>query len=109
MDARAAYSLLRELHLGNTSRNRAFLRFSEPAAARVLAGYRRLKSLVTELGRPGVEVRILERPSGEPAVEVLARRLLYHRVVLLSAWELRFLRDEMGFSTRPADSTDPVA
>lgn len=96
MDSVAALSLLRELHQGKTSRNRAFYRFTDPSAGRVLAGYRTLRGLVADLHRPGIEARVLERPGADPVVELFARCLRYHRAVRLAPWELRFLLEEMG-------------
>jgi hypothetical protein len=98
--------LLRKLHLGETSRNRAFQRFADPAERRVLSGYRRVKGLAAELRRPSVRARLIERPHGDPAVELFLRDLRYHGVVLLTPWEWRFLREEMATFGLSADSGD---
>lgn len=88
--------LLRDLFAGRTSRNRDFERFRDPAARRVLSGYRRLLSLARELAEPGVEASV-ERAGGgvELAVEVRIRGLGYHRLAVLTAWEFALLREEM--------------
>lgn len=101
-----ASHLLSDLHAGLTSRNRDYEGFQEPEARRVLAGYRRLKSLARELRRADVEVRVQRaRQSDEAAVEVRVRGLRYHRLVCLSLQELDFLRTHMGADALPAVSS----
>lgn len=105
-------ALLADLRAGRTSRNRDHERFDEPEARRVLRGYRRLKSLVRELLRPGVEAH-LRRPSRAEgaAVEVVVRSVRYHRLVWLAPWELDFLRAELGaagFLREPVHPMGPM-
>jgi len=92
MDPEERHSLLQDLHCGRTSRNRDLEGFAEPARRRVLSGYRRVKALVRDLRRPGVDVhaRWVENP-GHLAVAVEDTRLRYRRVVLLAPWEAEFL------------------
>ncbi|MEW6486404.1 MAG: hypothetical protein AB1578_00625 [Thermodesulfobacteriota bacterium] len=91
-DRRALFDDL--LH-GRTSRNRELDRFAQPECRSVLRGYRRVKALVRELGRPGVEVQWVGHPEAL-AVAVTHPRLRYRRVVFLSPWEARFLASLPG-------------
>ncbi len=84
--------LLRQLQSGGTSRNREYQRFQLAGPRRVLLGYKRVCSLLRDLGQPGV--RASARWAGEPArldlaVEVPGFR--YRRRALLERWEARFL------------------
>lgn len=88
-DCRALFDDL--LH-GRTSRNRELDRFAQPECRAVLRGYRRVKALLRELGRPGVEARA--RWVAHPEVLKVALThagLRYRRVVFLSSWEVDFL------------------
>lgn len=89
--------LYRRLRRGETSRNRQFERFSHGEGQRVWAGYRRLRSLLADLQRPGARVRA--RWAGNPGglqVAVEAATLRYRRVVRLEPWEVEALRAELG-------------
>ncbi len=102
--------LLRDLHRGLISRNRAFDLFEHPEARRVLGAYRTLRDLVRDLGRPGVRVRTrwVENPGGV-AVAVEAPGLRYRRVAVLPPWAVAFLESEMGPRTvlRPPPRPSP--
>jgi hypothetical protein len=89
--------LLKDLHRGLTSRNRDFERFYDGDARRVLVGYRSLRSLLRELGRPGVRARA--QWTGNPGGLVVAVEdggLSYRRVMVLATWEVEFLVNEAG-------------
>jgi len=94
-------SLLHDLDRGRTSRNREVDRFAEPGCRRVLTGYRRVKALLRDLDRPGVDARArwVENP-GHLAVAVEDPRLRYRRVVLLAPWEAEFLASLGGPGAR---------
>lgn len=91
-DCRALFDDL--LH-GRTSRNREVDRFAEPQRRAVLRGYRRVKALVREFGRSGVEVQWVGHPEA-PAVAVTHPGLRCRREVFLSPWEARFLASFSG-------------
>jgi hypothetical protein len=104
-DRRALFDDL--LH-GRTSRNRELDRFAQPECRSVLRGYRRVRALVRELGRPGAEVCWLGHPEAL-AVTVTHPRLRYRRVVFLSPWEAQFLaslaRPPQGAVPGPPDES----
>ena len=101
MDEAQRKQLLLELHRGDISRNREFEQFRDDEARRVLRGYRRLRSLLEELVRPGVRARMrwAANPGGL-AVAVEDPGLRYRRVVLLAPWEVDFLLDEADAGVR---------
>jgi hypothetical protein len=85
-------TLLDDLHGGRTSRNREVERFARPECRRVLSAYRRVRALLREAARPGVQVQVrwLEgRQCLAVAVEDAALR--YRRVLFLYSWEAAFL------------------
>ncbi len=105
MDSTWKSALLRELYEGRTSRNRDFGRFLRPEAAAVLAGFRRLKSLARELGRPDTEVACLPVPGSEGRLlEVRRSCLRYRRAVFLEPWEFDFLVVDMGLASTVSES-----
>ncbi len=88
-------SLLRDLRDGRVSRNRAYARFQELEAGRVLRGFRRLRQLGRELARP--DARAGAEPwNGGVRVTVELAGVRYRRTVLLEPWEVAFLRDLPG-------------
>ncbi len=96
-------SLLRDLCDGRASRNRAYSRFQEAEAGRVLRGFRRLRQLGRELARPDARVGA-EPCSGGVRITVELAGVRYRRTVLLEPWEAAFLRDLPGCSrTIPVD------
>ncbi len=89
--------LLDDLHCGRTSRNRDLERFGRPEYRSVLSGYRRVKTLLGEAGRPGVRFRARWLGGGERlAVAVEDGKLRYRRIVFLSPWEAAFLASVAG-------------
>lgn len=90
-------SLLDDLHSGRTSRNRELERFGRHDCRAVLSGYRRVKALLGEAGRPGVRFRARWLEGGARlAVAVEDPKLRYRRVVFLSSWEAAFLASVAG-------------
>jgi hypothetical protein len=97
MDARGKASLLNQLHTRRVSRNRHFSYFLRREPRAVLWGYRRLRSLVADLSKPGLEVRCEEvRDSGYYLLTLESAQLRYRRVTLLTPWEYEFLAREVG-------------
>ena len=100
--------LLRDLHRGLVSRNRAFDLFEHPEARCVLGAYRTLRDLVRDLGRPGVRVRSRwVRNPGAVAVAIEDPRRRYRRVAVLPPWAVAFLESELGPGTVPPRPSPP--
>ena len=101
--------LLRQIHRGRVSRNRAFEALSRPEALRVLRTYRTLRDLLRDLGRPGVSVRVRELSgSGSVAVAVVDSSRRYRRIAVLPRWAQRFWTSDLGAPPlEPAAAPEP--
>lgn len=87
---------LAELHAGTASRNRDPARFGAGSGRRVHALYRRLRSLLLEISRPGRESWLEGGVGSDARVVVRIAGLRYRRIVPLAAWEADFLLVDMG-------------
>lgn len=109
MDDSEREQLLAALHRGATSRNRAFERFRDPQARRVLRAHRRLRGLLMEI--QGSEARVTAHWSGDGRtllVECRRPRLRYRRRVTLTAWEAAFLLQTPAGATLAAMAAAPA-
>ena len=92
----ATRRILADLHSGRASRNRDIARFGSGSGRGVHALYRRLRSLLLEISRPGRESWLEGTIGTDARVVVRIAGLRYRRTVPLDAWEADFLLSDMG-------------